>query len=151
MPLLIICMIFVFLLAEANSNKDHGYITNDSKKWHKWGAVMISLFTLYGAISIAGISLISVLLWFWFLTHYWVFMDIRLNMKRDLPLFYVGNTASIDRFFQRISRKFKISVGIFMLLSKFLLLVVLYILISYTLNSSSSFVIYNFKELYDNN
>jgi hypothetical protein len=98
MVLLLISILFSFAIAELNSIIDHYIITVKERSVnHFTRAVLrfilftsVSYFTsnsVLGAIIL--FSLQSAIFWLWF--------DLRLNMRRWLSPFYIGKTAFIDK------------------------------------------------------
>jgi len=64
-------------------------------------ATILSLFYVFYFDSQTIIQLAYVLLWL--LLSYWIVFDIWLNLKRKLPIQYLGKGAKLDRFLRKYS------------------------------------------------
>jgi hypothetical protein len=78
-----------------------------NKKWHAWqGAVQFAFFaSVFPAIVMhpsIGNALVYVVM---YMAFFWIVFDGLLNkIALEKPFFYVGKTATIDSFFQRLPR-----------------------------------------------
>jgi hypothetical protein len=86
--LFLVTALTIFLCVE----RDGGHILNNSHLWHSADAANRILFGSY--ISILNFHSLCFLPLF--LSCYWLGFDMGLNIKRKLPLLYVGRTAWMD-------------------------------------------------------
>lgn len=64
-------------------------------------SVLLSLFYVFYFGNQNIIQLTCV--WLWLLLGYWLLFDIWLNLKRKLPIQYLGKGAKLDRFLRKYS------------------------------------------------
>lgn len=88
--LAIMTLLTIFLCIQ----RDGGHILNNSKLWHSEDAANRVLIGSY----ISWLNYNSLLFLPLFLASYWILFDAGLNIKRGLPILYVGRTAWLDTF-----------------------------------------------------
>lgn len=112
--LFIFTSLTIFLCVE----RDGGHIKNDSHLWHSADAAFRISLALYVSYINFGNERFAML----FLSCYWLFFDMGLNIKRKLPLLYVGSTAWLDTLFTNMIPGRIIARGVIVLTVKIILM-----------------------------
>ncbi len=66
-----------------------------------FSSIILSFYYVYFFDNQTIVQLVYV--WFWLLLSYWLVFDIWLNLKRKLPIQYLGKGAKTDRFLRKYS------------------------------------------------
>jgi hypothetical protein len=88
--------------------EDFGYIENNSRLWHWADAAGLILFVGYGVYTQYSATWKTVIISGDISVVWWFAFDIGLNLKRGLPMFYVGS-GTIDLIVKWVAKK--IGVG----------------------------------------
>jgi hypothetical protein len=130
MIIFIIILIIFLGYIESSSSEDIFFRIGNSKLWHKAGAYSTCFFILGLSLALDGFTLLTPLTFTGFILGYWLLFDLRYNLKvrklivKDQPIFYVGKSADIDRFFRRWGKAWDKNPSILMLVTKIILIII---------------------------